>query len=278
MIRWSSALACLFLLTAPQLSAQNLFDAQHTREYANYLFQAGEFKLAAEEYERLAFLSPTDQDARFFLVQSHRKAGNNQMALYRLMQYFPADTGLTARFAGEKVRLLLLNGQLSTTRNFLASPTALSKRDHLTFQVTTELLDSQWKTAESLLANSDLRGKSPILSDFSSLTTEALTLKRKSPALSVGLSAIVPGLGKAYSGAWKDGLVSLVFVSITAWQGYRGFKNNGINSSYGWTFASISGAFYIGNLYGSAKAAKKRNRDNIHKIHHRVEEHFGRML
>ena len=117
-----------------------------------------------------------------------------------------------------------------------------------------------------------------MLTDFAQLTNEALTLKRKSPIVAVGLSTVVPGLGKAYSGAWKDGLVSLVFVSLTAWQGYRGFKNHGMNSAYGWTFASISGAFYIGNLYGSAKAAKKRNRDNIHKIHHRVEEHFNRML
>ena len=276
MIRCTSLLLlCCWAATA---WCQNLFDAEHTSQYATHLFQAGEYKLAAEEFERLAFLQPGNEQARYQLVRSHRKAGNPQTALFRLEQYFPADSGLTGRFAGEKARLLILTGQLNGARSLLASPLSLDQREHLSLQVTTELLDSKWKAANGLLTNTELRGKSPELEEFATLTNKALNMKRRSPALAVGLSTVVPGLGKTYSGAWKDGLISLLFVGVTAWQSYRGFNQNGIESAYGWTFASLSFAFYIGNLYGSGKAAQKYNRDQEHNIHHRAEDLFGRML
>jgi len=279
MTLWTKLLALATgLLLANSTQAQNLFDAEHTQDYARYLFQAGEYSLAAEEYERLAFMQPNNTEARLSLVSAHRKAGALTTALYRLEQYFPADSGLTSDFAREKARLLLLTGQLNGARKLLAIPMLDNPQEQLTLRVTTELLDSEWSTAQSLLAANEARGNNPTLNQFAELTTEALTMKRKSPALSVGLSAVVPGLGKAYSGAWKDGAISLLFVGVTAWQAYRGFSKNGVESAYGWTFASISAAFYIGNLYGSGKAAQKHNRDRVHKIHHRVEEAFKRML
>lgn len=269
----------MLLLSLPLCAAaQNLFDASHTRQYANYLYQAGEFSLAAEEFERLNYLQPQNTATQLSLVRAYRKAGNHNVALSRLQRFAPTDSGLGSNFAAEKARLLILLRQLEQSRSFLAKNTSLAPMDRLELQVTTELLDARWNAAQTLLQPVAAQDQTPSLRALGSLTEQALTMRRKSPAVSVGLSAVVPGLGKAYSGAWKDGLVSLVFVGLTAWQGYRGFNKNGTQSIYGWTFASLSFGFYIGNLYGSAKAARKFNRGQVQRIQHDVEAQFNTML
>jgi hypothetical protein len=54
---------------------------------------------------------------------------------------------------------------------------------------------------------------------------------------------------------------------VNIWQAYRGFSKSGKNSVYGWVFASLATGFYIGNIFGSHKSAKKYNKkidDNLY--------------
>jgi hypothetical protein len=77
-----------------------------------------------------------------------------------------------------------------------------------------------------------------------------------------------------YSGYWKDGFFSLLFTGMSAWQSYRGFKQKGTSSFYGWFMAGTSFSFYIGNLYGSVKAANRRNHEFNHMIYNDFEKVF----
>jgi hypothetical protein len=85
-------------------------------------------------------------------------------------------------------------------------------------------------------------------------------------------------MGKVYSGRWKDGLVSLLFVGATGFQAYRGFSQKGSESIYGWIMGSLSVGFYIGNIFGSVKAAKiyntNQNRIYSEKVTHYYIDHF----
>lgn len=82
---------------------------------------------------------------------------------------------------------------------------------------------------------------------------------KKSPVIAVGMSAIIPGSGKVYTGYWKDGLIALSFTALTAWQSYRGFSKKGSKSAIGWIYGAASFSFYIGNLFGSGKSAHMYN-------------------
>jgi len=62
-----------------------------------------------------------------------------------------------------------------------------------------------------------------------------------------------------YSMDWKDGLISLVFAGATALQAYRGYKQYGPRSGFFIGYASVAATFYLGNLYGSFKSAKRHN-------------------
>ena len=88
---------------------------------------------------------------------------------------------------------------------------------------------------------------------------ESSDIKHRSPFLAGTFSTLIPGMGKAYSGRWKDGLIALVFIGGTGFQAYRGFDKKGVKSVYGWIMGSLCVGFYMGNIYGSAKAAKVFN-------------------
>ena len=85
------------------------------------------------------------------------------------------------------------------------------------------------------------------------------SLKHKSPTAGLLLSSVIPGLGKVYAGKPKDAVYSFLLVSISGWQSYRGFSNDGVNSLRGWFSSALFTSFYIGNLYGSFVEVKLYN-------------------
>jgi TM2 domain-containing membrane protein YozV len=97
------------------------------------------------------------------------------------------------------------------------------------------------------------------LRDLDAISLQGMRLDRKSPALAACLSAVVPGAGKAYAGRFRDGLYSLLTVGVTLWQSIDGFSDGGADSGRGWIYGTLSTGFYMGNVYGSAVAARIRN-------------------
>ncbi|NPA80719.1 MAG: hypothetical protein GXO29_06700 [Thermotogae bacterium] len=79
----------------------------------------------------------------------------------------------------------------------------------------------------------------------------------KSPAVAAALSALIPGLGKAYAGRWKDGLYSFAINSSLALGLYLAARDDSKPrmAVYGLAFAY----FYLGNIYGSYVAVRKMN-------------------
>ena len=140
---------------------------------------------------------------------------------------------------------------------------SIDRYQSLYLKVSADLLSGNWNDA--LQKRTEL-SENPVLAPIMPLLDDIKQTRYKSPAIGMCLSAIVPGLGKAYSGYWEEGLVSLLTVSLFAWQSCRGFKRNGTSSIYGWTYATLSASFYIGNLYGSFKSAKRKNYMTKQKI------------
>ena len=85
------------------------------------------------------------------------------------------------------------------------------------------------------------------------------TTKTKSPVKAGIFSAVIPGSGRVYTQDYTNGLLSLLFIGGSAWQSASRFKQNGITSVTGWIYGGIAFGFYLGNIYGSVKSAKKYN-------------------
>jgi putative component of membrane protein insertase Oxa1/YidC/SpoIIIJ protein YidD len=88
------------------------------------------------------------------------------------------------------------------------------------------------------------------------IISKAMKLKNKSPFVASTLS-IIPGLGYAYTGHKQTAITAFLVNSLLAYATYTSLKTD----NYG--MAILTGvfnlSFYIGNIYGSSKSAKRYN-------------------
>jgi hypothetical protein len=252
----------ILLLNFPSVNGQDLFNESNSYKFANYLFKTQQFNLAAQEFERLVFLSPENNNYKLSLIQSYRYSGEYINAQKRLLLFYGDSLYTINQSVGiEYIKLTILKDSLVQTETFLERNSKLEVKNKLHFQTCLFLLENKWEKADSLITKNT--GIDPILIN---LTNKAIHAKYKSPFLATSFSFVLPGLGKAYCGYWKDGIISLIFIGANAWQTYRGFTKYGPKNAHGWIFGGLTAGFYFGNLYGSWKAAKKHNKKINDKI------------
>jgi len=92
---------------------------------------------------------------------------------------------------------------------------------------------------------------------------------RKSPVLAGFLSAVLPGSGYMYAEHYGDGVTAFLINGLFIAGAATGFHQE--NYAVGTIVAGVGLPFYLGNIYGSANAAKKWNEgvrnEFIEKIH-----------
>jgi len=258
--------------------SQNIFDYDHTKQYADYLFHSKDYQLAVQEFERLVFMNPDNNEAKINLVKSYRHLKQDSIALQRFYDLFSNDElqGIQ-QVSKEYINLLINTKKYNASQQFLISNNALSDEDKINYELFIDLYTKNWEKVNSVIkANNDIKNKH--FYDLENISKKAQQIKYKNTWLSGGLSAIIPGMGKIYSGYWKDGLISLLFVGISSWQAYRGFEKNGIQSVYGWIYGGVACGFYAGNIYGSVKAANKYNYTQDYNIIYNVDKVFNEYI
>ena len=253
-------LVLIWLLNYIPVQSQDLYDLNNSKKYAEYLLSSGQYTLAAEEFERLIFMDSSEVDYKKSLVLCYRKAGNlsaglNKLRDFSLNDYYNMPTSLSIEY----LALLIASGDTKNAGNFIENSHSISEIDKSIMKSCVLLLNHDYKTAQQ---NTD-HSKSTFNNfpgDLIDITESTKNLKFKNPAIAGVLSGIVPGTGKVYTRNYIDALISFIFIGTNAWQSYRGFVKNGINSVSGWIFGGLSLGFYVGNIYGSVKAAKKYNK------------------
>ncbi len=82
---------------------------------------------------------------------------------------------------------------------------------------------------------------------------QMLTKKRRKSSFVAGcLSAIIPGSGKFYAKKPAQGMAYFTTVGLLAGQTYEAYKKRQDHNARFIVFSSITGLFYIGNIWGSA--------------------------
>ncbi len=89
------------------------------------------------------------------------------------------------------------------------------------------------------------------------IVRENKELDFRSPLLA-GILGVVPGLGYAYTGSWQTALSSLLTNAILMGAAYE-LANKQLYFSAA-SVGAVGLGFYLGNIYGSANAAAKRNK------------------
>jgi len=252
---------------------QDLFDASHTQKFATYLLKSGQFEFAGEEFERLSLLYPKNDTIKWQVIHAFRLAQKPASGLTYFSLFYPDSSKAPEYSAREAGWCCLLINKPKRYEKLVLPLLASDPNRQKLAQAEGLAWQARWKEARKIVKEIPENGVPP---DFNNLLNEAYRKKKKNPYLAAGLS-IIPGLGRFYTGDWKDALVSILFISANGFTAYRGFEKQGQGSVRGWIFGSLGTGFYLGNIYGSFLSAKKKNRRIDHEYQTKVQELLVRL-
>ena len=248
----------LMVLGFPNASGQDIYDYQHSKRFASHLLRAGQYEQSIVELERLVFFNTQSDTLRLQLLTAYRKAEKFSLGTKRAAELYPALYTMPAPAAYEYGKFFIDQKKYAEADAFWLQSTTIPVADQQVLSATASALDGNFSAALRRLDAPQVQGH-PLAPPYRELFGEAAAVRLKSPALAGIMSGLVPSSGRFYARDWKDGLFSLVFMSTSAWQSYRGFQKKGAESVRGWAFGGIALGFYLGNIYGSAKAATRYN-------------------
>lgn len=261
----------VWLVLITNLQAQNIFDANHTLQFAQYLKQRGQFDLAAIEYERLVFMLPENDSLKEHLLDCYILDQNFQAVQRRALQFQSNKIEAAKLYHSYASFALLSDQQFETASQFLNSKNNLSDPQKYYYQAWSYILQDNYKEAQTIL---DQFKTNNAFLGLRTVQEESLKLPRKKPLVAGLLSAVIPGSGKWYAHERKDAIVGFISIAALTYQAYRGFRKDGQKSVYGWISAGLGAGFYLGNIYGSAKSAKRFNKRQYAKLHPTIEKNF----
>ncbi len=267
-------ITCCILYTSTHLVCQNIYDKAHSLEYANYLYSKGDYIESVEEYERLLTMVPDSFFIQESLILSYLNAQNYEPCEKRISDLFGTDPEqYPAPITHIYIQLLITLDKYDACTQAIDNSSALSMIEITEFRTAVYILQERYEEAGSTIDSiknvSD--SLSPKLEQLNHCLQKALNMDYKHPGLAAALSVVIPGTGKAYSDDLQNGIRSFSIIGLYAWQSYRGFHFEGINSFYGWAFGALATGFYGANIYGSYASAKRSNNYHKHEIRNDVK-------
>lgn len=101
------------------------------------------------------------------------------------------------------------------------------------------------------------------------LQKDFLALKKasgKKPAAAAVLSAVVPGLGRAYAGRNRSFMAAIVAHAVYGLQSYESIRKQGIKAPLSIINLGFFGMFYFSNIYGSYRDVKQVKRETKRQL------------
>jgi hypothetical protein len=211
-----------------------------------------QYKQASEEFNRLYFFSNQNPQYLPALMYALRKSDQESVVLQR----FNAPTQLDDAAFKQFIYCMVKTNKTPEAITLVESRTNLDTNMRNNLLGMSYIDQYRWKEATKLFTRMSFAEKDKVLN----ILTETQHSGYKNKYLAAGLSAVVPGLGKLYTGNKKDALMSLIFVGVNGFQSYRYFNKKGVTSVGAWVFGSLATGFYLGNIYGAYKAAIHKNK------------------
>ena len=267
-----AVLCCVFpaLMAIADSPPIDYYHPENIRRFADYLYAQGDYLRAAGEYQRFLFSQPTalGDDVSRRITESYRLGGQPNHALQfleTLLQTQP-DSQLVRYELGATY---LLMEQYDKSLRFLKESQDLFQGGEYRWKSQmligmNKLMQKRWESAFQHFDQFNLSGLPEAVGHRASIykrhAEDGADLPSKSPLLAGFLSAALPGSGRVYVGRPNDALLTVFLLGVLGWAAYDGFSENGVSSRKGWTFGTLGGIFYLGNVYGSVVAAQTHNR------------------
>ena len=275
------------LSTASAWASPLVIDAQRQLKYAEQLYAEGQFRRAAEEYDRYAFFFPESPLRRTTLLkagQAFLQAGDPSTALKRFNDLtqlaHPDPVAADAHFLASECHLRMGNPNLAVMelQNLITRTDDSALRDNAYLRIGWIFIDQMdWSGARYALQRISPEGRArhkiEVLETELARTDE---IPRKNPTLA-GTLSILPGAGQLYCGRYEDALAALVVNGGLFLAAYESFDNDLDALGALLTIAGLG--FYTANIYGAVTDAHKynqaRQQDFVSRIKQQVSIGIG---
>ena len=247
------------------------FSSKNVKKFAKLLFEEKDFHRAAIEYQRYFVLTNVSKDSVLYKTALCYELDNQYQRAnsfyHKIIENF-SDSQLSD-YSKYKIALNLHNlKQFHLSTQYIQNTlpgirfhNIINDCQYLTG--TNFILQNKWSDAlshfEKVQSSSKNYEMDIRFSEIKKNIKKRFDLPEKNPVVAGLLSTIFPGLGKIYCKQRGDGLYSLLLISLTGYLSWDGFSDNGRKSVKGWIFGTMGSTFYLGNIYGSAVAARVYN-------------------
>ena len=268
----------LVLLLQPLHGADKTpFDLMQKR-FVSELFYSKDYFNTIAEARRISFYK-NDPDIEYFIYTCYYLAGQFNTVTREYISDSRADIDSMAPVLLVS-QSYLKTGNYSESYKALGSPRydgleASEKFIFLLRRVEPLVLSGDYDSfdRELLMASSALGSCADLVSLKNDLESYRQN-KGVSPLAGGFMSAIIPGLGQAWSGRILDGILSLASVVLPAAGGLY-MKDHG-HKGTAYTLFFFSGLFYAGNVYGGYNSAMMHEQQRRINNHTEMINKYGR--
>lgn len=234
-------------------------------KFATYLMNKGLHPQALLELNRLIYAAPDSASVMVYVnyLTCLRAVDETETAIYEHEVLFPARVRQHPAILTEVGNAWVQLKNYRRSRDAYAQAQALvppgaELHDKLTLlRGVAYAREYRWDSASAAF------GRVPVASFYgpnaqrNRLQAEkGNALRLKKPAVASAL-AVVPGLGYLYTGNRQTALAALVINGLFGWATYSSFERR--NYGLGALVGAVSLGFYVGNIQGAARSARRHN-------------------
>lgn len=279
--------ATLLILVADSPEAAELtIDPQRQLQYARELLDHGQYRQAAEAFQRFTFFFPSHADRRAALLEAGK-------AYMQARDPQSAQVALKTLIADDRLDPVAVEGHFLLAQSYLQS----GARSQAVVRLNNLILLSEdievedrayhrigWIQMEILDWPGAMRAFSRISADgrqrynipaIETALNQREALPQKSPALA-GTLSVIPGGGQLYCGRYKDAAVAFVLSVGTTWAALEAFDED--LNVLGSLLALVGVGFYSGNIYGAVNSAHKFNARQERQYLNYLQQEFTRRM
>jgi tetratricopeptide (TPR) repeat protein len=280
---WLAAAAVIAICLFPVYSYPSqtvLLDSERQFQFAEDLFQRGEYYRAIGEYERFIHFFPESEEvvlARYRIGLAYLKGERYEEAIeaftlvarqYSASAY--ADQSYL-RMGEAYIQLERYDDAITHLEKLIAITPDQNIKDEAHYRCGWSYLKQEsWDSAEACFNKISPENRARFrIEDLLRELDKRGDLKHKNPT-TAGLLAILPGAGHVYCERYRDALVSFLVNGALILAAWESFDNE--LYALGGLIAVVELGFYSGNIYSAVGSAHKYNRNEKNRFLRYLEE------
>jgi tetratricopeptide (TPR) repeat protein len=273
-------------LSVPEIafSAQVVLDSEKQFSFANHFIDREEYDRAVQELERLVYFFPEDprvHEARYLIGWCYIKERRFERARKILWQVHQDQ-----RLEELGSKALLLIGESYEFQDISEEASYYYKRIIVEYPETeiaeearyrlgwAKMDEGKWREAsETFRQVSEKSVLRDDAMDLSQLSLEGYDIPTKSPTAAGVMAGVLPGLGHAYCGRYKDATISLIINGLFTWAAIEAFNRD--LDALGGLLGVMELGWYSGNIYSAVNCAHKYNKKAQEDFLRNLPKHLG---